>query len=148
MRLRRRELLALATALVAAGVGGLSVVVPGGSDRAERAAERLVGSLRNRASAAAVGREYLKTAPSEASLVRLLGYLGRAPDGRAQAAGILDRDRLRADIAAREKQDFEERNVVVLRGWILSRTEARLCALAALVADAAGRPRRYESERS
>jgi len=36
---------------------------------------------------------------------------------------------------AQQRQDFEHDRVVKVQGWILSETEVRLCALAALVYD-------------
>jgi hypothetical protein len=46
---------------------------------------------------------------------------------------------LRSAIATRLRRDFEERDTVRLHGWVLGRTEARLCALCALLEDR-GRP--------
>jgi hypothetical protein len=66
----------------------------------------------------AIGRAYLELEPREADADRLLELiLGDAPASR-----VLERVRL----------DFTEGRTVRLHGFILSRMEARLCALAAL----------------
>jgi hypothetical protein len=65
-----------------------------------------------------VGREYLGAAPAEndpALLRKLLGNV-RSAEG----------------LDALVRADFAIGNIVQLRGWVLSRTEARWCALAAL----------------
>lgn len=64
----------------------------------------------------AIGETYLSAHPHEStsSAIRALRSLGEA--------------RIRAQIA----QDFERGNVVSLKGWILSRTECRVCVLAIL----------------
>ncbi len=41
---------------------------------------------------------------------------------------------LRETVAARVRDDFATARVVNVDGWLLARTEARLCALAYLVA--------------
>ena len=63
-----------------------------------------------------IGRVYARKTPAEANAARLLAEL---PQG-AEA------------LAARIAADYAGDDVVVLRGWILARTEARLLALGAL----------------
>ena len=81
-------------------------------------------------SACAVGREYLRLLPaSEASAERLLHLLRRAdgtPFSVASPAVV------RVLIREAQRSDFTEGRTVMVDGWILSRTEASLCALAAL----------------
>jgi hypothetical protein len=113
--LSRRELLAAAAALLAVGPSagpGQDVVA------------RL---LRDRASARRVGAAYLAAHPEEASPERLLQALRSAlgPVDAAPAAVLRHR------LAARVRDDFARADVVVVRGWWLSRTEARLAALVA-----------------
>jgi hypothetical protein len=92
------------------------------------AAERLVALLRHRDSAKRVGCEYLKARPKEACAANLLAQLTR--DLKLQALSDPD---LRAHFNKRSKADFSARRVVKLDGWILSETEARLCALTTLL---------------
>jgi hypothetical protein len=45
----------------------------------------------------------------------------------------LSDEALRDDLRASIHRDFASDDVVVVGGWILSRTEARICAVAALI---------------
>jgi len=94
----------------------------------EPAAERLAALLRHRGSAERVGREYLKARPQEACAANLVTQLTR--DLKLQ---VLSDGDLRAHFNKRSKADFSARRVVKLDGWILSETEARLCALTSLL---------------
>jgi len=94
---------------------------------AQDATERLVGLLHDGESARAVGRAYLLQEPAEADVTHLMALLdpvGVAARGEAEL--------LRQTIAARHRNDFGCGRTVILDGWILSRTEVRLCALAAI----------------
>lgn len=71
-------------------------------------------------SARAVGRAYLATAPAEAALA-------------AEALGPLLAARpLWPVLRRRIGEDFTSGDTVMVDGWVLARTEARLCALCAL----------------
>jgi len=78
--------------------------------------------------AAHVGRRYLENTPSERSEQRLWERVLDTPPGDSAASiqQITDRARVRREL------DFREGDLVAIDGWLLSRTEARLCALAAL----------------
>jgi hypothetical protein len=81
-------------------------------------------------SAAALGAAYLRRAPEEAEAASLVARLF---PGVASAA--LERwpdGALRAALAGRLAEDFAQSRTVVLQGWVLSRSEARLFAAAAL----------------
>jgi hypothetical protein len=67
----------------------------------------------NSAAARAIGAAYLRAHPNDS-----------LTDARAIAT------QPRAHIAARVREDFAAGRVVLLDGWMLSVTEARLCALA------------------
>jgi hypothetical protein len=119
---RRRVLLAavaLATS-VAAGPRAIGLVLErlAAADAAAQALRELVP---HRESAARLGRAYLRTATDEASATRLaslvLGRTAVAPGGEA------------ARVASNIRADFSAGRVVTVEGWIVSRTEARLCAL-------------------
>ena len=83
-------------------------------------AKSIVRLLPDRESAAIVGEYYLDTRPQE----RDVGVLVSCIKGRRKNL----RDLLHASI----KTDFDRGQVVQVNGWVLSETEARLCALAAL----------------
>lgn len=96
-------------------------------------ARRLKSLLAHRGSAAEVGREYLRKVPHEAAprtLVRLIAE--GLPRGRRSLRTAGDAE-LRRLLSIRTSQDFAGDDTIDLRGWIMGRTEARLCALAALV---------------
>jgi hypothetical protein len=82
--------------------------------------------------AAAIGRRYLRTRPSEASPAwlaeRLLG--ASAPDVLHGVDLVAVRRRLRSLRLA----DFQSGDLVFIDGWALTRTEARLMALVAACA--------------
>ena len=84
--------------------------------------------------AAAIGRRYLGTRPSEASAPWLAGRLLGAD------ALDLPRDRNLAEIRHRLRilrlADFRSGDLVYVDGWGLTRTEARLMALVAMCAQA------------
>jgi hypothetical protein len=99
---------------------------------------RFVGLFSHPVSAAAIGHEYLVTRSAEATSSLLAGtvaaaLVGAGADAPATCQSMSDDD-LAAALAERIAQDFATEDVVVVRGWILSRTEARLCGLAALAA--------------
>ena len=92
-----------------------------------RAAERLAGVFQHPDSAARLGRLYLDGAPQEADTAHLLTLIGAAP-----AATETD-EALRARLEARIREDFINDDLVAVDGWLVSRTEARLCALVSLL---------------
>ncbi|MGH3034538.1 MAG: hypothetical protein ACRDON_08280 [Gaiellaceae bacterium] len=93
--------------------------------------ERLAGLLNHEESARIVGREYLRLVPAEASRGVLTSrVVERLPGGFRTMDAVSD-DRLRELLLRSTLEDFEEERIVELRGWVLSRTEARLCGLAA-----------------
>lgn len=75
-----------------------------------------------------VGRKYLEMVPeegSEAQLVeRLFGEKALIKGGRFQL--------LKARVLRLRQQDFARGDLIEIDGWLLARTEARLCALAAV----------------
>ncbi|MCB6180121.1 hypothetical protein LHP98_18540 [Rhodobacter sp. Har01] len=83
--------------------------------------------------AIAAGRAYLAQFPAEADRPHLLANVfGPLPpqwsgaDAADPSAGIA------AWLARRIAEDLDRADVVFVRGWMLSRTEARLCAIASL----------------
>ena len=129
-RMRRR------TFLLAAAASGLSLAwrSTGSWPFAE---ERLTGSERLAAllegeSARAVGREYLRAFPAEASSRVLTARVAERLPGGSPVLATASDGRLRELLLDATSADFGELETVELRGWVLARTEARLCALAAL----------------
>ena len=83
--------------------------------------------------AQALGRAYFTIQPEEADEDTLLRLLSADLD--VSVLGMDDGE-LRRVSRERMRRDFEEGKTVSVRGWILSRTELRLCGLAALLAAA------------
>jgi hypothetical protein len=100
---------------------------------------RLIALFKHQQSARVIGNAYLRQHPEEAALSLLLKNVIAATPADGFGRGF-DADRLRtADegelreaIERRVRQDFAGDSVVKVDGWILSVTEARLCALAAM----------------
>jgi len=122
---RRRFLFTIAAAfapLALAGIGWLSLP---GQGRATFA-----GLLSDLVGAREIGMRYLAFAPYDADRntlsLHLFGGL-RSPPASADEYALL-----RKQISSKREQDFALGDTVILDGWILARTEARLCALAAL----------------
>jgi hypothetical protein len=97
------------------------------------AEQRLAGLFAHRESARAVGRAYLSAGARAASVPALVASIAaELPRGRATLRQASD-DELRGLLSARIRADFETDRTVDVHGWLLSSTEARLYALAALV---------------
>jgi hypothetical protein len=124
MHLTRRFMLLAMMLSGALPTSGLSMIW-----REERAEWRLRRLLRHPDSATAVGAVYRRAVPAEAdppTLTRLL--LSSLSLDEARLARRSDAW-LRALVAARIRNDFTAGHTATIDGWILSRTEARLCAL-------------------
>lgn len=122
---RRRLLISAAgiAAAVAVGSSGLLTLIErlSGAD----AASLLRGLITDREGAARLGRSYLGVHPTEARR----GVLVRDLVGLTEPTSVSDASR---EVAARIRGDYAAGSTVVVDGWVLSRTEARLYALVAL----------------
>jgi hypothetical protein len=81
-------------------------------------------------SARAVGRAYLARFPEERAPIPLTRLILEGMTGSGAEASRLGKRELQAQIAARLRADFAEGYIAKIDGWLLSRTEGRLCALA------------------
>ena len=95
-------------------------------------AVRLARVFTHAASAAVIGWEYLRVVPREADAALLVDLICSRWPSRRQEFDDLDATRCLELLLLRQRQDFERGRTVTVHGWILSETEARLCALAAL----------------
>ena len=137
IRFGRREFLAGVGGAAAAGLIGPGLgLVPLGCAADPGLERALVALLSDPAGSAAVGREWLAQAPGETDAEQLVEALAgeRRAAWRALANG--DADALRRAVRERHVEDFAAGRVTSVRGWVLSQTEARLCALAELRASA------------
>jgi len=137
LHLSRRTVLTALSALVGVqavglrGAAALADEVPAADPVAGMANLRVL--LGCNESADRIGRAYLALVPEEAEPMVLAGLLGTDEPGFAEHVEALDAAALRATIADRQRADFAASRTVILRGWMLSRTEVRLCALASLL---------------
>ncbi|MDA2917049.1 hypothetical protein MYX64_09465 [Nitrospinae bacterium AH_259_B05_G02_I21] len=84
-------------------------------------------------SAAVIGQEYLRSVPEEADAPLLVDMIcSSLPKRRADLVGA-DLEELRELLRHQQRHDFEYGRTVKVNDWILSETEVRLCALAALL---------------
>jgi hypothetical protein len=131
--MKRRFFLMTAAAAYAAHVSDKALAaIP--VARREIAARRLLAALDRRASAAEVGRAYLAGVPQEANRACLVDALTDGLGAQGCHLGRVGKADLRAALARQIRQDFADRQVVRVDGWVLSVTEARLAGLAALAA--------------
>jgi hypothetical protein len=99
------------------------------SAAADGLAARLRTLIVDHAAARRLGRLYIRQVPAEDD-PRTLARLTLALPETQQADAIdLDHNSLRVRLDARVREDFASGATVQLDGWVLSRTEARLCAL-------------------
>jgi hypothetical protein len=128
MGINRRLFLIGAGGVMAAGVG---------AERAAAWARRRpvvawAADVSEAASTRNLGVEYLTRYPDEADRGILLGHLG----GLVPLAALLGGDdRAVAGFNDRLRLDFAEGDIIRMGGWLLSRTELRLCALVAIERD-------------
>jgi hypothetical protein len=102
------------------------------------AADQLLSSklttlFRHRTSAAMIGLEYLGSNPAEADARRLTQLICSRWQRRSDEIACTDTRNIKKILIGQVREDFEKGRVVNVQGWILSETEARLSALAALV---------------
>ena len=91
----------------------------------------LLSILEKPGSAYAIGSVYLESLPPHTFTAdRLINAIVCAAE--CDTGTMKSTEALRKQISIRVRKDFSEGAVVIVAGWILSETEARLCALAAL----------------
>jgi hypothetical protein len=130
---RRTVLAGLAAGIVGAAIG-LRLYWSGGN--VKREARRFADMLQHPDSAAWLGRLYLDGRPREADAALLVTLIGAARGPVLPPAAPNTEEALRASLEARIRNDFISGNMVAVDGWLLSITEARLCALVSLLRDA------------
>jgi hypothetical protein len=134
-RLTRRAFLATAAVVTSGAAALVGRMQPWRAlvaiDPPAGAPERLVGLFTRTASAATIGRGYLATQPQPTSRHDLTRHVVAGLPAGLDVRRASDHD-LRAALAHRIQSDFATERVATVDGWILSETEARLCALAAL----------------
>ena len=79
-----------------------------------------------------IGQAYGKTYPDEYSISDLEKLLTKTETGKS-IAGSETAEMINSTLNEMVKKDFQTGDTVVLNGWILSKTEARQCALFTLI---------------
>ena len=112
---------------------GRSISGSGQLDAKDNLAMILANRIHEKESARIIGREYLRCAVAERDVGLLVDKLfSGSADYRADFAAADDKGR--NEMLRKQKcKDFEQGRVVKVRQWLLSETEARLCALSALL---------------
>jgi hypothetical protein len=130
--LSRRHFLALGVAFAAPLLPGIARLVPLAGRTADPTTAALLARVADLpASARPVGRAYLAAAPGEANVQSLCTCIvDLLPAG--SLTDEADAEEVRVALSALVRDDFRAQRVVVVEGWILSVTEARLYGLAAL----------------
>jgi hypothetical protein len=128
--LSRRRFLLLAAALGVGAAATPALQSALGSGKKSRAS-RLLDCFGDLVSARAVGHACLEVLKEERSTPALLAAIERGLGG--DAAYRDGAYQLRVRVSDLVRRDFEALDIVRVQGWVLSRNEARLYALAALV---------------
>jgi hypothetical protein len=81
-------------------------------------------------SAKFIGKAYLKTAKQTFDRHQFLAEL--CTNCQQNGGSAQNTEQVRSWLRSRQQQDFAEGRIVELDGWMLSETEVKLCALAAL----------------
>jgi hypothetical protein len=94
---------------------------------------KLVSFFSHKESAKNIGLEYLKSTPMEADVHLLTSLICSFNEEYREKLLRSNSKRLRELLRQRLCLDFEKDDIVTVHGWILAATEARLCALTALL---------------
>jgi len=129
-RVTRRGFLTGALGVVTAGLVsmlGVGVYCSRREDLAgwgERGPDRLARALRDPAGARRIGVLYLERHPEEADPTLLEARIAEG----AELDGVRCPTTAATALAAAGRRDFREGRTVQVEGWVLGRTELRLCA--------------------
>jgi hypothetical protein len=116
-------------------VPGIALAAEGKAAGSELS-DDLVRIFRDQRSARTIGREYLKCVPAEADQAHLVSLISQSHNDISASPGGPDLSRglsLEEWISLRIRDDFSSSKVVNVGGWVLSETEARICALCVLL---------------
>ena len=99
-------------------------------EKSQQLLKRLRGLLGDETSAAAIGRAYFSTEPK----LDMHDVLNRLVTDLGGETLVLNssRQQLKLRFSERRRQDFMQKNVLRVEGWVLSSSEVKLYALAAL----------------
>jgi hypothetical protein len=122
-RIGRRSVVVTATMALLAGT--MPAVIRPARSATRDSCDAIAALWSDTGGACRVGRSYLAQVPEDADRDRLVAILFREEGAHAGMSA----DALRAQFARARMRDFESGDTVTVDGWVLARTEARLCAL-------------------
>lgn len=130
--LSRRDFIALAAVLFAdvLGLRGYGIGIQTSKGARHRLAQIYAHDLQ---AARAIGGTYLRAVPEESDANVLARRIVRSGPLQLRGLDALSKKELTDALQGIIRQDFVSNNTVRLDGWVLSRTEARLCALCAVL---------------
>lgn len=96
-------------------------------------ARALSGVLRHQRSARVIGQAYLRSLPGSVDVEFLLDSMWRHEPGTYRSFHRLRTAEIKIIMQDKIRGDFAAGRTVIVRGWLLSQTEARLYAIAALL---------------
>lgn len=92
----------------------------------------LTGLFAHKKSAIFVGQKYLEKVPNEANVSLLVDLIGLPQSNWSSKLTRWDKNDIKGLIRQQQMLDFECNRIEKIEGWVLSKTEVRLCALASL----------------
>lgn len=113
--------------LLGAMVLGVAASTPAALDRWRDMLTDIAALFRHPESARRIGRRLLAERPADSRVL-----LRHTAELRRALAAADDPDARRSMLRRHAARDYAAGNVVLVDGWVLSRTEAHLCALLAL----------------
>ncbi len=135
--LARRRMLAATMSIAFASLSVLFVGrVERGRSRRVVATDVLAQLLSDRTSVVRVGTAYLATAPGDADPAAAFDRMRRHGGALASALEDGSLGQVRRIAARGIREDFARGRIIKVDGWLLSQTEARLCALALMLCGA------------
>jgi cytochrome c-type biogenesis protein CcmE len=123
---KRRKFILLS--LIATAGASLTACKP---SAAARARPEELAAICDEKTLTEIGSAYLQQTTGENDAGRLAGLIMQDSSGRP-ADQVLDREHINVELTQHIANDFRNGNIVVVKGWVLSHTEARLCALLTL----------------
>ncbi len=128
-RIGRRDVL---RGLGAFAIVGAMPLVGCGDPRSSALPEALATFYSDPDAAAEIGRHYLALTPRESDADVLVRAVAGDELELFRKLAIENPSELHELLRAKHREDFDGGRVVVVEGWMLSLTEARLCAIASL----------------
>jgi hypothetical protein len=129
----RRNYLHILVCLSALGLARSTrtLAIFGGRSESETLTTRLTEIFRHRESASVIGREFLRCVPAEADEHLLIDLICSSRKEQRAKLARANSGMLREWILRQHRKDFENGRIVNIQGWLLSKTEVRVCALLA-----------------